>query len=96
MGMSLFAERRSATDMQVMTHDVLRGKDAGLPVDAVRCRGGWGAGDWTAEYAPCDTIQPATLHIVTEALIGDALRNQPGGIDQIPGGHGIEQFLQIL
>ena len=29
MGMPLFAERRSAADMQVMTHDMLRGQDAG-------------------------------------------------------------------
>ena len=96
MGMPLFAERRGAADMQVMIHDVLRGKDAGLPVDAVRLRGGYGAGERTAEDASGDAVEPAALHVVTEALVGDTLGDEPCGIDQIPGGHGIEQFLQIL
>ena len=96
MGMSLFAERRGAADMQVVTHDMLRGKDAGLPVDAVRPRSGCRAGEWAAEYASGDPLEPAALHIVTKALVGDALGDEPCGIDQIPGGHCIEQFLQIL
>ena len=96
MSMSLFAERRGAADMQVMTHDMLRGQDAGFPVDAVRCRRGSGAGEGAAEDASGDAVEPAALHVVTEALVGDTLRDEPRGIDQIPGGHGIKQFLQIL
>jgi|TARA_Y100000815_G_scaffold264441_1_gene280074 hypothetical protein len=55
-----------------------------------------GVGEWTAEDASGDAVQPAAFHIVTKTLTSDALRDEPCGIDQIPGGHGIEQFLQIL
>jgi hypothetical protein len=57
---------------------------------------GGGAGEGAAEDASGDAVEPAALHIVRETLIGDALGDEPCGIDQLPGGHGIEQFLQIL
>lgn len=42
------------------------------------------------------TLEPAAFDVVTEDLVGNAMRCEPRGIHQIPGGYCIENFLQVL
>ena len=43
-----------------------------------------------------NAFEPAPFYIVAKGFVGYAMGGEPVGIDEIPSGHRVENFLQIL